>query len=64
MGEKYCSLVVSATCPSAFFYYIELLFENLLEVLGKCTSHLPLNSSGFKCQQPSSLSVGSVISRH
>lgn len=56
MGEKYCSLVVNATCP-AFFYYIELLFENLLEVIGKCAPHLPFDHSVFKCQQPSSLSV-------
>lgn len=57
MGEKYCCLVVNATCPSAFFSYIELLFENLLEVLGKCTLHLPFSHYGFKCQQPDSLSV-------
>lgn len=52
MGEKVCSLVVGATCPSAIFYFIELLFENSLEVLGKCTPHLPFNRSGLKCQQP------------
>lgn len=41
MGEKYCFPVVNAVCPSAFFYFRELLFENPLEALPKCASHPP-----------------------
>lgn len=41
MGGKYCFPVVNATCPSAFLYFRELLFENPLESLPKCTPHPP-----------------------
>lgn len=42
MGRKNnCFPVVNATCPSAFFFFRELLFENPLEALPKCTPHPP-----------------------
>lgn len=47
MGEKYCSLVVNAARPFAFFYYIELSFESYFGSLRQVYTSSSLQSFRF-----------------